>query len=145
VPSKRRLAVLLLALPLVLAGAGCSAPGFPGFGLPSDPESEALANSVNAFVQALERGGYDEAHGLLCPDGQAGTDAAALRTEFEPHARPWGVKIWATSRSDTSGNANLALTPNGQDKREYTFSVVHAAGGWQVCDVSPGSYQIDID
>ena len=143
-PLKRRLAGFLLALPL-LAGAGCSAPGFPGFSTPSDPESAALANSVIAFAQALERGAYDEAHGLLCPDGQAETDAAALRAEFEPHARPWGVKIWATSRSDTSGNANLALTPDGQGKREYTFSAVRAAGGWQVCDVSPGSYQIDID
>jgi hypothetical protein len=145
VPLKRRLAVVLLALPLLLPGAGCSAPGIPGFSAPGDPESAALADSVTAFVQALERGTYDEAYGVLCADGQAETDAAALRTEFEPHARPWGLKIWATSRSDTSGNANLALTPNGQGKREYTFSVVRAADGWQVCDVSTGSYQVDID
>jgi hypothetical protein len=140
--SRRLASLLLLAL---LAVSACSAPSIPGFSAPSDPESEALANSVTAFVQTLERGAYDDAHALLCPEGQTETDAAALRAEFEPHARPWQLKIWATSRSDTSGNANLALTPSGQGKREYTFAVVHAADGWQVCDVSTGSYQVDID
>jgi hypothetical protein len=140
VPTKRRLAALLLALVPLLA-AGCS----PGSG--SDPDNEALESAVTAFVQTLERGAYDDAHALLCPSGQtgrAGTDAAALREEFEPHPRPWKRKIWATSRSNDHGAANIALTPSGQAKHEYAFDLVRTGGAWQVCDVTSGSFDVDV-
>jgi hypothetical protein len=131
----RRPAALILAM-VVLLAAGCSS---------SDPQSAALETAVTTFVQTLERGAYDDAHALLCRDGQAATDAAALRTEFEPRQRPWKRKIWYTSRGDRSGEANLSLTPSGQDKREYALTLARGDGDWQVCDVSPGSWQVDPD
>lgn len=139
-PSTRRLAALALAGVLLLAGAlvlpaGCST---------SDPENEAMESAVTTFTRTLERGAYDDAYAQLCPDGRTGT-AADLRTEFEPRPRPWKLRIWYTSRGDASGEANLTLTPSGQAKREYAFHVARGDGRWQVCDVSPGSFQSDDD
>ena len=106
------------------------------------PDNNRLEAAVTTFVDTLGRGEYDVAASVMCPD--AG-DAAALRTEFEPHPRPWKRKVTYTGRGDDSGNANLDLTPEGRSVVKYTFGLEKLAdGSWQVCDVTRGSVQVDV-
>lgn len=140
---RRRLAVLALALPLALVGA-CGGVDLPSVSAPSDPDNDKLVGSLTTLVDTLSRGDYGAAAALMCPDAKQ--DEAALRTEFEPHPRPWKQFVTYTSRSDDSGNANLDLTPSGQPVVKYTFGLVRVAdGSWQVCDVHRGSTSFDVD
>jgi len=96
------------------------------------------------MVDLLEGGDYDGAQAEACPDDDDVT-AASLRTEFEPLARPWKRKVWATTMSDDSGGVNLALTPSKQSKIEYAFTMRDDGNGWRVCDVSRGSWDVSDD
>jgi hypothetical protein len=136
----RRLAVLSILALL----SGCGGVSLPSVGIPSDPEHEKVVGALTTLVDTLGRGEYAAAAGLMCPEEQP--SEADLREEFEPHPRPWKQAVTATSRSDTSGTANLDLTPAGKPVVKYAFDVVKLAdGSWQVCDVSPGSYVVDVD
>ncbi|GAA0906713.1 hypothetical protein [Virgisporangium aurantiacum] len=139
----RRLAVLALAGPLALISA-CGGIDLPSVSAPSDPENDKLVGSLTTLVDTLGRGEYAAAAALLCPDAEQ-QDEAALRTEFEPHPRPWKQFVTYTSRSGDSGDANMDLTPSGTSVVRYTFSLKKTAdGSWQVCDVHRGSVQVDV-
>ena len=132
---------LLVVASLALVG-GCGGLDLPSVSAPSDPENEKLVGALTTFVDTLGRGEYAAAVALGCPDVQPEAD---LRAEFEPHPRPWKQFVTYTSRSDTSGNANLDLTPSGAAVVRYTFDLVKTAdGSWQVCDVRRGSVQVDV-
>ena len=138
---RRRLAVLALALPLALISA-CGGVDLPS-GLPPDPDHDKLVGSLTTLVDTLSRGEYAAAAALMCPDAEQ--DEAALRTEFEPHPRPWKQFVTYTSRSNDSGNANLDLTPSGKAVVRYTFDLKRLPdGSWQVCDVHRGTVQVDV-
>jgi hypothetical protein len=137
----RRLVVLALALPLALLTA-CGGASLPSIGPKPDPDNEKLVGALTTLVDALGRGEYAAAAALICPDAE---DQPDLRTEFEPHPRPWKQFVTYTSRSNDSGNANLDLTPSGKPVVKYTFDLKrHPDGSWQVCDVSRGSVQVDV-
>jgi hypothetical protein len=139
----RRLAVLALTLPLALVGA-CGGIDLPSVSAPSDPENDKLVGSLTTLVDTLGRGEYAAAAALMCSDAEQ--DETALRTEFEPHPRPWKQFVTYTGRSDASANANLDLTPSGNPVVKYTFALKKAAdGSWQVCDVHRGSTSFDVD
>lgn len=123
--------------------SGCGGVSLPSVSVPSDPENDKLVEALTTFVDTLGRGEYAAAAALGC----AGIPPEAeLRAEFEPHPRPWKQFVTYTSRSDTSGGANLDLTPSGAAVVKYTFDLNRLAdGSWQVCDVSPGSIQYDVD
>jgi hypothetical protein len=133
---------LLVVASLALVG-GCGGLDLPSVSVPSDPDNEKLVAAITTFVDTLGRGEYAAAVALGCPDVQSEAD---LRAEFEPHPRPWKQFVTYTSRSDTSGHANLDLTPSGAAVVKYTFDLVKTAdGSWQVCDVRRGSTHVDID
>lgn len=137
----RRLAVLSL---LVLLG-GCGGVSLPSVDIASDPENDKVVAALTTLLDTLGRGEYAAASGLMCADAENHTEAT-LKAEFEPHARPWKQSVTATSRSDASGSGNFDLTPSGQPVVKYSFSFVKLAdGSWQVCDVSRGSYVVDVD
>jgi hypothetical protein len=124
----------LSALALAASVAGCSFDTFTG-------ESGEAVDAVARLVDLMEGGDYDGAQAEACPD-EADVTAASLRTEFEPLARPWKRKVWATTMSDASGGVNLALTPSKQSKIEYAFTMRDDGNGWRVCDVSRGSWDV---
>jgi hypothetical protein len=133
---------LLAALPLLLALTACGGVSLPSIFAPSDPDNEKLVGALTTFVDTLGRGEYAAAAALMCPEGQTEGD---LRAEFEPHPRPWKQFVTYTGRSDTSGDANLDLTPSGAAAVKYTFALTRQADGtWQVCEVSRGSVQVDV-
>lgn len=135
----------LAALSLLVLLSGCGGVSPPSVDIASDPENEKVVGALTAFLDTLGRGEYAAAKGLMCPDAEKHTEAT-LKAEFEPHPRPWKQFVTATSRSDTSGNANLDLTPEGKSVVKYTFGLVKLAdGSWQVCDVTRGSYAVDVD
>jgi hypothetical protein len=141
----RRLAALALAVPLALLSA-CGGVSLPSIATPTDPEHEKITVALTTLLDTLGRGEYAAAAGLICPDAEEGHDEAALRTEFEPHPRPWKQFVTATSRSTDSANANLDLTPEGTPVVKYTFDLKRQAdGSWQVCDVGRGSFHVDVD
>ncbi|GIJ68812.1 hypothetical protein [Virgisporangium ochraceum] len=135
--------LVLAAVSLVLLSGCGGGLSLPSVSIPSDPDNDRLVEALTAFVGTLERGEYAAAAALGCAEIQPEAD---LRAEFEPHPRPWKQFVTYTSRGDTSGNANLDLTPSGAGVLKYTFDLNRLAdGSWQVCDVSRGSIQVDVD
>jgi len=132
-------------VPLALLSA-CGSVDPPLITVPSNPEHEKLASALTTLVDTLGRSEYAAAAGLICPDAEEGHDEAALRAEFAPHPRPWKQVVTATSFSADSGRANLDLVPQGEPVVKYTFDLKRQAdGSWQVCDVSRGSFHVDVD
>jgi hypothetical protein len=129
-------------VPLALMSA-CGGADLPSFEPKPDPDNEKFLGALTTFVDTLGRGEYAAAAALMCPDAE--DDEAGLRTEFEPHPRPWKQFVTYTGRSNDSGYANLDLTPAGKPVIKYTFDLTRLPdGSWQVCDVGRGSVQVDV-
>lgn len=136
---------LAVAAYLALTLAGCGFPGADPFGY---GDGKRIKAAVQQLFGELERADYAAAASHWCAAEPAATPPTAdqLKAGFDAYPRPWKVKpVTAQHTPGGTGFVNVTLTDGVGAEHQYNVDFTLAGGAATVCDVDPGTIQIDVD